>query len=538
DGFTPQPSPWLPPLQRELVLADLDELGATREGRLVVPYALEDVPQLQQRRVAVADLATFGHLYVIGAPRSGRTQVLRTIAGSAARATSTADVHIYGIDAGGGGLTALNALPHCGGVVSRHDLERLGRLLHRLNRELTERQDLAQAHSATGIAELRKLLPKAERPAHILLFIDGWDSLSVIIDEHDHGQLVQEVTRLIREGAAAGIHVIATSERSLLGGRMAAHNDHKLLLRQGDRSDYQAVGMMPNKIPADIPPGRGWHVLSGTETQVALLAAGGGTEQAEALRAIGESARKRDAQVPEARRPFQVAVLPRSVEFAEAYEKVAQRDRRPMWGLLGVGGDEGGPVGADLAGSASAFGVFGPAGSGRSNTLASIAVSLLAGGTSLVVLTPRESPLRALERHATAAVITENDPSADTVRAALDALPGPKVVMVDDADLITNSAADKLLREIAVSGRDQGLGLVYAASAEGFQSGMSGWTLAARRARRGLLLAPKNLTEGDLIGVRLMPSVVRATTHPGRAWTAGPSGALLALQVPLTPLRA
>ncbi|MEU9382581.1 hypothetical protein AB0D38_17060, partial [Streptomyces sp. NPDC048279] len=166
-----------------------------------------------------------------------------------------------------------------------------------------------------------------------------------------------------------------------------------------------------------------------------------------------------------------------------------------------------------------------------------IAVSLLAGGTSLVVLTPRESPLRALDRHATATVLTESDPSADTVRAALDALPGPKVVMIDDADLLTNSAADKLLKDLAVSGRDQGLGLVYAASAEGFQSGMSGWTLAARRARSGLLLAPKNLSEGDLVGLRLLPSVVRAATHPGRAWTAGPGGTLLAVQVPLTPLR-
>lgn len=113
-------------------------------------------------------------------------------------------MHLYGIDAGGGGLAALSALPHCGAVVSRHDMERLGRLLRRLNQELTNRQDLAQQHNATGIAELRKLLPAAERPAHILLLVDGWDSLSVILDEHDHGQLVQEVIRLVREGAGAG----------------------------------------------------------------------------------------------------------------------------------------------------------------------------------------------------------------------------------------------------------------------------------------------------------------------------------------------
>ncbi|MFJ5216335.1 FtsK/SpoIIIE domain-containing protein [Streptomyces sp. NPDC088354] len=538
EDFTPEASPWLPPLSEEMLLADLEAMGTTREGRLLIPYALEDVPALQQRRVAVADLATFGHLYVIGSPRSGRTQVLRTLAGSAARAVSSADVHLYGIDAGGGGLAALSSLPHCGAVVSRHDMERLGRLLRRLNQELTNRQDLAQQHNATGIAELRRLLPESERPAHILLLIDGWDSLSAILDDHDHGALVQEVVRLVREGAAAGIHVVASSERSLLGGRMAAHNDHKLLLRQGDRSDYQAVGLMPGKIPSNIPPGRGWHVLTGTETQVALLARGGGTEQAEALRTIGDEARKRDARVPQARRPFQIASLPRSVEFSDTYDKVPAEFRRPLWGLLGVGGDAGEPVGADLAGSSSVFGVLGPAGSGRSNTLASLAVSLLAGGTSLVVLTPRESPLRALARHGTVRVLTDADPSAEDVRAALDALPGPRAVVVDDADLLMNPAADKVLKEIALSGRDQGLGLVYAASADGLQGGMSGWTVSARRARRGLLLAPKTMAEGDLIGVRLTGSVVRGVTHPGRGWTAGPGSTVMAVQVPLTTLRA
>ena len=367
--------------------------------------------------------------------------------------------------------------------------------------------------------------------------IDGWDSLSTILDEHDHGQLIHEVTRLIREGAAAGIHVVATSERTLLGGRLAAHNDHKLLLRQGDRSDYQAAGLKLGKVPTAMPAGRGWHVLTGTETQVALLAPGGGTEQVEALRAIGREALKRDSRVPDGQRPFRVEPLPRSVEFGEAYERVPAESRRPMWGLLGLGGDDAGPVGVDLAGSSSVFGVLGPAGSGRSNTLAALAVSLLAGGTSLVVLTPRESPLRALAQHEHARVLSESDPSEEAVRQALDALPAPRVVMMDDADLLTNPAADKLLKDIALSGRDQGLGLVFAASADGLQSGMSGWTVAARRARRGLLLAPKTMMEGDLAGLRLSPSAVKTMPSPGRALTAGPAGQPMAVQVPLTVLR-
>ncbi|WP_327000999.1 FtsK/SpoIIIE domain-containing protein [Dactylosporangium sp. NBC_01737] len=531
-----QPSPWLPALQDRVLLP---ELTVQREGPVhesvppLIPYALEDVPQLQQRRVATVDLGTFGHLYVIGAPRSGRTQVLRTIAGAAAQRTKVRDVHLYGIDAAGGGLTALEALPHCGGVVSRHDMERLERLLRRLGRELTDRQERCAALSCAGLVELRRRVPAAQRPPHILLFVDGWDALAPVLDEHDQGRLLGDITRIVREGAAAGIHVIATSERALLGGRLAAHNDHKLLLRQADRNDYQLVGILPSKVPATIAAGRGWHVLSRTETQVALLDPDdSGQAQAAALRRIGTAASPASADGG----PFTVAGLPSSVAFTDAYEQVPAALRRPMWGLLGVGGDDGTAVGVDLA-TTSAFYVGGPPGTGRSNVLATLAVSLLAGGTGLVVFTPRESPLRALARHAQVRLFTDPDPGNDAVQEALAELRGPAVVLVDDADLLTTPAADKVLRAVATSGRDHGQSVVYAGAADALSIGLGAWLTAARRARRGLLLAPRSVTEGDAIGARLTSSQVRGAAPVGRAYTSGPAGTALAVQVPLTVLR-
>ncbi|MGW6281454.1 FtsK/SpoIIIE domain-containing protein [Kribbella sp. NPDC055071] len=534
DDFSPQPQPWQPALAEQVLLDDLPD---TSEQQMFVPYALEDIPALQERRVAGIDFATFGHLYVIGSPRSGRTQVLRTIAGSAAKRLSVADLHIHGIDAAGGGLAPLETLPHCGAIVSRHDMERLTRLLQRLNQELTERQELAGEHNATGLTELRTLLPKAERPAHVLVLVDGWDALAAILDDHDHGQLMGQLTRLLREGGALGIHLIGTSERTLLGGRLAAHNDHKLLLRQADRTDYQAAGLPNAKVPMLVPPGRGWHVLTGTETQVVVLAEGGGSAQVDAIRSIAADARKRDAKVSPARRPFPVAPLPTSVEFAEAYEKVRTQDQRPLWGLVGLGGDEGGALGVDLAGVSSSFAVLGPPGSGRSNALSCLAVSLLAGGSSVVVMTPRESPLRMLQRHPHVVLMEDSDPGLDQLQAVLQQLPGTKVVIMDDADLMMSPSADKLLKEIVVSGRDEGLGLVFGATTDGFQSGMSSWAGAARRARRGLLLEARTPSDGDLIGVRLGMNIVRGTPRLGRGLTTGPGSQPIAVQVPLTVLR-
>jgi DNA segregation ATPase FtsK/SpoIIIE, S-DNA-T family len=544
DDYRPQPSPWLPALEEKILLEDLPPIDrpATPAGRSLpplIPYALEDVPQLQERRVATVDLAGFGHLYVIGAPRSGRTQVLRTIAGSAARTVSVADLHIYGIDAAGGALAAVRTLPHCGSIASRHDLEHMDRLIGRLADELTRRQEMCAAHHCSGLVELRELLPREERPPHILLLIDGWDALVPLLDDYDNGRLFDELARFLREGVAAGIHVIATSERSLIAGRVSAHNDHKLMLRQSDRSEYSLLGMLPSQVPTSVPDGRGWHMVTRTETQIALLAEDdSGQGQATALRAIGAEATRRDVSVPDARRPFSVDPLPQAVAFAEAYEKVPEALRRPLWGLLGVGGDDAGPIGVDFAGPAPSFLVAGPPGSGRSNTLACVAVSLLAGGTSLVVLTPRDSPLRSLVAHPDARVLTAPDPAAEEVREALDALRGPGVVIVDDADLIAMGSAEQVLKSVVISGRERSLGLVAAGPADTLTMGMGAWLSAAKRSRRGLLLAPKNLADGDLIGARLSVNAIRSYARVGRAWTSGPAGTAQAIQVPLTTLKA
>ena len=76
-----QPSPWLAPLPRTLLLRDLPGLGRPPEpGQAPAPFGLIDLPGRQRQQPAVISLDTFGHLMAAGAPRSGRSQLLRTIA--------------------------------------------------------------------------------------------------------------------------------------------------------------------------------------------------------------------------------------------------------------------------------------------------------------------------------------------------------------------------------------------------------------------------------------------------------------------------
>src|SRR5207249_3739378 len=75
------------------------------------------------------DFPSAGHTVVAGAARSGRSSLLRTLAGAVASHTSPADVHIYGIDCGAGALLPVSELPHCGAVVAREQTDRVERLL-------------------------------------------------------------------------------------------------------------------------------------------------------------------------------------------------------------------------------------------------------------------------------------------------------------------------------------------------------------------------------------------------------------------------
>jgi S-DNA-T family DNA segregation ATPase FtsK/SpoIIIE len=115
-----------------------------------------DLPTSQQQQPAVLQLDAFTHLMAAGAPQSGRSQLLRTIAAALALAHSAADVHLYGIDCGNGALLPLTELPHCGAVVSRTQTEWATRLLKRLAAELSRRQELL---AADGFASSGLLLP-------------------------------------------------------------------------------------------------------------------------------------------------------------------------------------------------------------------------------------------------------------------------------------------------------------------------------------------------------------------------------------------
>ncbi|MFF6875338.1 FtsK/SpoIIIE domain-containing protein [Streptomyces sp. NPDC012474] len=538
-GIPPQHSPWLPALDETLLLDDVElPAFAGGPGKLPpAPYGIEDLPASQSRRPVAVDFSSFGHLMIGGAPRSGRSQVLRTLAGSIARTHSIADVHLYGIDCGNGALNALTRLPHCGAVVSRNQTERVVRLVNRLKGEMSRRQDVLADKGFADIGEQRASVPEDERLPHIVVLLDRWEGWVPTLGEVDHGSLTDELQTMMREGASVGIHLVLTGDRTLLVGRIATLTEDKYGLRLADRSDFSALGIPARKVPEEIPPGRAFRNEFGTETQFALLAQDTtGQGQAAALAAIGEAAAARDASVPRSRRPFRVDSLPSRISFPEAWEmRDPEASRSRLFGLVGIGGDEIVGFGPDLAEGVPAFVIAGPAKSGRSTVLLNFAHSFLSQGTRLVIAAPRQSPLRRLDgTDGVLKVFTGDDIDEDEFEELIDqaSLEEPIAVLIDDGEILEDCDAESQMKKLVSRGAERGLALVIAGDEEDVCSGFSGWQVDAKKARRGILLSPQESSSGDLVGVRLNRGMVGGQVAPGKGMLHLGDGELRTVVIP------
>jgi S-DNA-T family DNA segregation ATPase FtsK/SpoIIIE len=105
----PQPRPWPPALPERIPVATLPPSPPAGSGGDLrpVPYGLQSSPGHPIGLCVALDLDALEHLYVVGAAKSGRTETLRTIAGSVAMHLTSSDVHIYALDAGGGALAEM-----------------------------------------------------------------------------------------------------------------------------------------------------------------------------------------------------------------------------------------------------------------------------------------------------------------------------------------------------------------------------------------------------------------------------------------------
>lgn len=260
---------WLPPLSESnsveqmlppLVVTPDRGLCApdwTANGRLVVPLGLVDKPFEQRRDVLYADLSgAAGHALVIGGPRSGKSTLLRTMITSFALTHTPAEVQFYILDFGGGGMVALNDLPHVGGVAGRLDAERVRRIVSEVGGILGRREEMFRQHNIDSIDTFRRHRAAGRLPEEawgdVFLFVDGWLTL-----KNDFEALEAEVTDIATRGLGFGVHVVLTASRHPeIRPALKDQIQTRLELRLGETMESE----VDRKLAANVPtgaPGRG-----------------------------------------------------------------------------------------------------------------------------------------------------------------------------------------------------------------------------------------------------------------------------------------
>ncbi|MFD5320094.1 type VII secretion protein EccCa [Streptomyces sp. NPDC127098] len=536
---------WLPPLDSaptlDELLPELRELEGRglqapgRSGTLSVPLGLVDRPFEQRREVLFRDFSgAGGHMLIVGGPQSGKSTLLRTLVASFALTHTPREVQFYGLDFGGGGLTAVADLPHVSGVASRLDPDRVRRTVAEVAGVLAGREEYFRRHGIDSIATYRRLRAEGRLPdeswGDVFLVIDGWAAF-----KQDYDMTLEPVvTDIAARGLGYGVHLVVTAARYLeMRPALKDQLANRLELRLGDRLESEFDRKVAAAIPADIP-GRGqtpdrlhWisalprldgvaradDLAAGTASLVAAVRDGWTGPTAPTLRTLPERLLAQDLP-----KGFEHpnAGIPIGIGEADLRPVFIDFDRDPF--LLVIGENEVGKTAALRLIMQKLTERYGPedavfAITDFRRSLMAAAPENHVGGyatTEAKLETDVRSLLYLFEKRA-----PKDDITIEELRAR-NWWSGPRMfIIVDDHDLASASAANPLAALAAhlPYARDVGISVIVARNAAGFSRASFDPLIQRMRdlSAQGLILSG-DPREGDLLhGTRARP------LPPGRA---------------------
>lgn len=527
---------WLPPLDSPPSLDSLlpglaavqgrglTQPGYEGAGRLIVPAGLVDKPYEQRRDPLWCDFSgAAGHMQILGGPQSGKSTLLRSLIASFALTHTPYEVQFYGLDFGGGGLSAVAGLPHVGGVASRLDPEKVRRTVAEVYGVMMRREEYFRSSGIASIGDFRARRARGDisvtdQPwGDVFLVVDGWGNFRT-----DYEGLEPAILDIAARGLGYGIHLVLTASRSMeVRANMKDHLMNRLELRLGDTMDSE----FDRKVAANVPtgvPGRGQspqkqHFMAAVPRIDGLSS---DTDLAEATAALtAEVTRHWTAPgAPEVR------LLPR--EFAA--DRLPPGNVFPDRGVsFALDEDNLEPVFLDFE-QDPFFLIFGESESGKSNLLRllikrlterydgdSCKLFVVDNRRALLDVTPRSHlaeyiPMSNSMGHhmdALADLMQRRTPTAEVTAQQLRDRSwwrGPNVfVIIDDYDLVSTSSGNPLsgLTELLPFARDVGVRFIIARSSAG--GGRAAYEPFIQRMKelgaQGLVLAG-DPGEGDLMG--------------------------------------
>ena len=537
-------SVWLPPLEPRI---GLDRFGGTEivSGAVghgvvsAIPWAVLDLPFQQRQSVLELDLSTpASSALVVGAPRSGKSYALFTLALSASLRLRPRQLQIYGLDFGGGVLSGLDDLPHTAGIARKGESDKQRRILSTVESEMSRREELFRIQGTTSVCAAWEAESAVDRDsfAEILVLVDGWSAA-----RSDIADLDERIGSIAFQGLSLGIHVIVSTSR-WMDVRPAVRDAlaTRLELRIVDPAESMFGRRSAHVIPPECP-GRG---MAGTGQLIQILApdfATGVHDDTDDARKYDRAATVREIAsawaiaAPSERAP-RVRLLPEALPFADlggllasARTRTSAAESLPL--PVGIEENKLAPAYLDLAATPLAL-VFGNSGCGKSTLLKVIATAASATSPATdvrILLVDYRRKLRdvvpAGYRAGIACTEEEIVPMIEQLTSVLKerlaniaSSPSPLpriIVLVDDVDLVVGQAANPLvpLVPLLAHAEEIGLSLVLTRRVSG----------AARSAFDPVMQRMKDLGAAGIVmdGVKdegkLVGDLIARPLPPGRA---------------------
>ena len=224
-----------------------------KTGDIIADIGVFDDPENQFQGQYSVNL-TQQNLMIIGASRSGKTNLLQTIIRSLTSKYSADEVSVYILDFASMVLKNFEKLHHVGGVVTASEDEKLKNLFKLLNAEIESRKEKLISAGVSSFSAYKEA-GKTDIP-QIVLVIDNLTALKELYLQEDDVLL-----NLCREGLSVGISIIiANSQTAGIGYKYLSNFAGRIALFCNDSNEYtmlfdhcmERVESIPGRCLVDI----------------------------------------------------------------------------------------------------------------------------------------------------------------------------------------------------------------------------------------------------------------------------------------------
>lgn len=203
--------PWLPSLESQIVSPHIVEKNITdtvdyKILDLKVPIGIVDIPEQQLQCEYIIDFLKDGNLEIYGSSGYGKSSTIITIILTLAIRNSPKLFEMYVLDFGNAALSPLKMLPQVADYFKFDDIEKINKLIDKLNKIIVERKILFGNMGVTSLSLYnRKAIKKISA---IMVIIDNYD----VVTELDY-EIESFFTKLSRDGVSLGINMIITGTK-------------------------------------------------------------------------------------------------------------------------------------------------------------------------------------------------------------------------------------------------------------------------------------------------------------------------------------